>query len=228
MGETRTVSSYPSISTNGHRNDTKQPLTKQPLSHTIKQHNKNNIDIVLLRVHNNLFLGTFVTIVMPTAFQNMSRTIVNNNTVFNGGSPIINQYCSAPSNQTTATQPMQATGTQDHVSGGGANATGSDNGQEDDQPPSISVSAITFDNNGRIRLPHGFLQPLKRANDFDHAKKLMAYYPYFSGDNDLIQKVHRGDKIVWSNDQVKKIPGETAGPVDKNREEGQRNFRGWH
>ena len=152
---------------------------------------------MLLRVHNNLFLGTFVTIVMPTALQNMSGSIVNN--VVNGGHATINNFCSNRSNQTTATQPMQATGTQDHVSGGGANATGSDNGQEDDQPPSISVSAITFDNNGRIRLPHGFLQPLKRANDFDHAKKLMAYYPFFKGDKDLIQMVERGDKIVWSN-----------------------------
>ena len=161
---------------------------------------------------------------MPTAFQNMSRTIVNNNTVFNGGSPIINQYCGAPSNQTTATQPMQATGTQDHVSGGGANATGSDNGQEDDQPPSISVSAITFDNNGRIRLPHGFLQPLKRANDFDHAKKLMAYYPFFKGDKDLIQMVERGDKIVWSDDQVKKFQGKLQDLWTKIAKKGRETF----
>ena len=165
---------------------------------------------------------------MPTDV-NMSGSIVTTN-VINGivnGNPhttvhIHNNVSRDSSNQTTAAQPLQATASQVQVSGGVA-APGSDNGEEDDQPP-FPASPVSFDNLGRIIIPTDLLKHEKGANDFNHAQKYMDYFPYLSGDKDLIQKVERGDKIVWNADQVKTFRGILQRLWSDIRKEGKKTF----
>ena len=165
---------------------------------------------------------------MPTDV-NMSGSIVTTN-VFNGivnGNPnttvtIHNNISRDSSNQTTAAQPLQATASQVQVSGGVA-APGSDNGEEDDQPP-FPASPVSFDNLGRIIIPTDLLKHEKGANNFNHAQKYMDYFPYLSGDKDLIQKVERGDKIVWNADQVKTFRGILQRLWSDIRKEGKKTF----
>ena len=165
---------------------------------------------------------------MPTDV-NMSGSIVTTN-VINGivnGNPnttvtIHNNISRDSSNQTTAAQPLQATASQVQVSGGVA-APGSDNGEEDDQPP-FPASPVSFDNLGRIIIPTDLLKHEKGANNFNHAQKYMDYFPYLSGDKDLIQKVERGDKIVWNADQVKTFRGILQRLWSDIRKEGKKTF----
>ena len=165
---------------------------------------------------------------MPTDV-NMSGSIVTTN-VINGivnGNPhttvhIHNNVSRDSSNQTTAAQPLQATASQVQVSGGVA-APGSDNGEEDDQPP-FPASPVSFDNLGRIIIPTDLLKHEKGANNFNHAQKYMDYFPYLSGDKDLIQKVERGDKIVWNADQVKTFRGILQRLWSDIRKEGKKTF----
>ena len=165
---------------------------------------------------------------MPTDV-NMSGSIVTTN-VINGivnGNPhttvhIHNNVSRDSSNQTTAAQPLQATASQVQVSGGVA-APGSDDGEEDDQPP-FPASPVSFDNLGRIIIPTDLLKHEKGANNFNHAQKYMDYFPYLSGDKDLIQKVERGDKIVWNADQVKTFRGILQRLWSDIRKEGKKTF----
>ena len=165
---------------------------------------------------------------MPTDV-NMSGSIVTTN-VINGvvnGNPnttvtIHNNISRDSSNQTTAAQPLQATASQVQVSGGVA-APGSDDGEEDDQPP-FPASPVSFDNLGRIIIPTDLLKHEKGANNFNHAQKYMDYFPYLSGDKDLIQKVERGDKIVWNADQVKTFRGILQRLWSDIRKEGKKTF----
>ena len=147
-----------------------------------------------------------------------SVTVNGNHTV----TTINNNFSHGSSNQTTAAQPLQATASQVQVSGV---APGSDNGEEEDQPPSPAPTVI-FDNLGRIRISSGFLKTEKRDNDIHHAREWMDYFAYFSGDKDLIQKVERGDKIVWNADQVKKFQGILQTLWSNIRKEGKKTFDG--